>query len=142
MSKTKIERGVTLVELMVVIVIIAVLSVFAIPSYKGYVMRAQRGDARVALMRVAQFMERAATANGRYPLTADVPASVLVVEGGRYDNVVVVSNNGLTFTATANRKAGTMQEDDKCGNFSINQAGVRDITSEAAGMTADNCWRR
>ena len=55
------NKGITLIELLVVILIVAVLAAVAIPGYRGYMQRARRSDAKVALeqVRAAQEMWRA-----------------------------------------------------------------------------------
>jgi len=60
------NKGVTLIELMIVVVIIAILTAIAYPSYQEYITKARRVDAQGVLMEAAQFMERHHTANYRY----------------------------------------------------------------------------
>lgn len=52
------HRGVTLVELMVVIVLIAIISAIAYPSYTAQVLKANRMDAKRVLMQIQSAYER------------------------------------------------------------------------------------
>ena len=63
-------RGMSLVELMVVMLIIAILGIVGVPSYRGYMERAQRTEAKDALLRLANNQERFYLQNNTY--TADV----------------------------------------------------------------------
>ena len=55
------NKGITLLELLVVIVIVGILAAIAIPSYNGYLVRARRADAKTVMeqVRAAQEMWRA-----------------------------------------------------------------------------------
>ncbi len=55
------KRGITLIELLIVVVIVAILAAVAIPMYNGYLQRARRADAKTMLeqVRAAQEMWRA-----------------------------------------------------------------------------------
>ncbi len=57
----KLNKGITLIELLVVIMVIAILAAIAIPAYTSYIKRARRGDAKTALeqARAAQEVWRA-----------------------------------------------------------------------------------
>jgi type IV pilus assembly protein PilE len=134
--------GFTLIELMIAIAVVAVLAAVALPSYNDHVMRSHRANARAALLQAAQWMERTATAQGRYPLTAAIPAGVLFVEGGRY-TIAAVSNNGTSYSLTANPNPA--QATDRCGAYQINEAGARlqvktDQVPNPLGPL--ECWNR
>lgn len=136
------SNGLTLIELMIAVAVVGILAAVALPSYNEYVMRSHRANARAALLDAAQWMERTATARGRYPLAAAIPPGVLTVEGGRY-NIVAVSANGLTYTLTANPNPA--QSMDQCGAYQVDQTGTR---QQIATLTVPNplsaleCWNR
>ncbi|WP_439518461.1 type IV pilin protein [Hydrogenophaga sp.] len=135
-------RGFTLVEAMIVVALIAVLAVIALPHYNQYVMRSHRAHARAALMKLAQWMEREATVRGSYPLTSQIPAGQLVVEGGRY-TLAVTSETGWSHQLSA-LPAGA-QAADACGSFHIDHTGQRSQGATAlvpAPMESRSCWER
>ncbi|MEB2317016.1 MAG: prepilin-type N-terminal cleavage/methylation domain-containing protein, partial [Xanthomonadaceae bacterium] len=53
-----IQRGFTLIEVMVVVAIVAILAAIAYPSYSDYAFRARRVDGKEMMMRVAAAQER------------------------------------------------------------------------------------
>ena len=125
-------RGITLLELMIVVVIVGILAAIAYPSYQDYVLRSHRADAQADLLELAQWLERHYTTNNTYAGAA-LPFSQTPRTGAaRYNIAVAVPAGGQTFTLTAT-PAGT-QAGDACGTMTINQLGV------TTAAQAD-CWR-
>lgn len=136
------HAGFTLLEALVVVALVAVLAGMALPSYSEYVQRSHRAHARAALLQAAQWLERAATAQGVYPERAAIPAGVLAVEGNRY------TIDFRSLTASTYRLSATPtgpQGMDPCGVFELNEAGGR---TQAASLLipvplpAQACWNR
>lgn len=132
-------RGFTLIELMIVVAIVGILSAIAYPSYAEYVRRGHRAEARAGLLQAQQWLERAATATGTYPLTAAFPAALKKVPSDRYD-ITLASADGRTYTLTATRKGS--QATDRCGEYTLNQAGVRGASPLTGGTTLAECWNK
>jgi type IV pilus assembly protein PilE len=65
----KKEKGLTLIELLIVIVIVGILAGVAIPVYTGYIQRARRADAKTALEQVRAAMEMWRAEHGSYAAT-------------------------------------------------------------------------
>src|SRR5712671_5958692 len=66
----KKQPGFTLVELMIVCAVLGIIAMVAIPAYTEQVARGKRGEAKAALLRGAQQMERYYTVNNCYPSSA------------------------------------------------------------------------
>ena len=62
----KKHNGFTLIELLIVIAVIGILASIAVPSYRTYIQRGWRADARVVLLENAQFMGRFYSQNLSY----------------------------------------------------------------------------
>lgn len=132
------QTGFTLIEVMIVVAIIGILSSIAYPSYTEYVRKGHRASAKAALLQAAQWMERAATATGTYPVTANFPANLKTVEGDRY--TIEAESDGATFNLTATPKGA--QSGDKCGNFTLTNTGLPGANGKKSGEAGydASCW--
>ena len=131
------NRGVTLMELMTVMVIIGILSAIAIPSYRGYTIRANRSDGKAAAFAMAGALERCFT---RFNAYNNAGCSVTITNVPSTEGKYLVSANVLatTFLVSAVPQ-GTQASDTGCGTLGITQANVR---SKTGTQTVSECWGR
>src|SRR5262245_52224506 len=101
------QAGVTLIELLTVMVVVGILSAIAIPSYRGYVLRSNRSEAKVQLMSLAGALEKCYTRFNAYDNGAGDCGIVATLEGdgiasehGYYLVTGAVERNTYALTAT------------------------------------------
>lgn len=145
------QRGMTLIELMIVVVVIAILAAIGYPSYTEQVNRGRRGEGKSALLKAAQQMERYYTLNNCYPSAACAPnnaaasAAALTAAGIRgysgddpteswYAITVTVNPQDYTLTATPQNFA-----DPKCAVLTLSNTGVK---TKSGTDTLQNCWAK
>ena len=132
------NSGVTLIELLVVIVVIGILSAIAIPAYRNYVIRANRSDAKAALLATAGALERCFT---RFNSYAEDDGCAVVFPVPSTENKYSISapiQTAVAFQLTATPIDG-QAEDEECGSFTLDNANVRGVDGD---LTWEQCWNR
>ena len=144
----KLQYGVTLLELMIVVAIVAILSAFAFPSYMQHVVKTKRTVATSALLRIADrqqqfFMDNKQFTNDLSNLGFAANPLVLADDGnnaaaGDADATYSISLSNVaatTYTITAAPLHGQASRDTDCASLTLNQAGARGNTGGG-----DDCW--
>jgi len=144
-ARLRRQAGVTLLELMAVVMVIGILGIIAIPSYRQYTVRANRTEAKTALLRLATNQERFYLQNRTYSQTVDagVGFNGPTSENGVY-SIALTTNAGWTqdYTATATAVPGggtngvDQSSDPDCTTLWITSAGQRGAT----GPNPTRCW--
>ena len=134
------QSGVSLIELLTVMVIIGILSGIAIPSYRAYVVRANRSEAKTALMFYAGALERCFTRYNSYAYNASAALGCTVNFPQNSDNgyyqITTSTRTATTFTLLATPQGG-QAGDTGCGNLSLDQLNTR---YKSGTKTLAECW--
>jgi type IV pilus assembly protein PilE len=122
----KVNKGFTLVELMITVAIVGLLAAIAVPSYSSHVTQSRRVDAQGALISLGQAMERYYTekstyvgatlgAGGIFPNEAPLDA------GSKYYDLSITTQTSTTFTVQATPKNAQAGD----GNLTFDNIGTR-----------------
>ena len=132
-------RGVTLIELMIVVVIIAILAAISYPSYREFTARAKRNEAKAALLKAATNQERFFLQNNRFSnnlVELGFSADPFQTDTGSYlITVATPAPPAIDFTVTATYQKGGA-EAAKCNVFTIDGRGVKTSSPDP------DCWTR
>lgn len=132
-SKPFPHRGMSLIELVIVLAVIGILLTTAVPSYRSYMQRVHRTEAIRMLLQASMCQERIYASQGSYDTGRCHPGS----EQRRYQvSYKPPDTLGRTYVAVATPMGA--QISDHCGSLSLDQNGTRGIS--ALDSSVMKCW--
>jgi len=132
--RIRLNRGFSLLELMIALLLITVLAAMAVPSYQQYVQRSHRMIAIEALLAAASCQQTHYADQFHYDTRSCIPEDANGKYSFRMDPVDAASTTIFTIIATP---LGAQQQD-ACKELSLDQTGWRGITG-AVELTR-KCW--
>jgi type IV pilus assembly protein PilE len=135
----KKQRGITLLELMIVVGVIGILAAIGYPSYIDQVRRSNRAEGKTALQNIAALEEKYFSNNNTYGTAAQLGIAT-TTEKGYYAITITPATPTTTYTITAT-KAGGQSGDNRCVTMTLTNAGVKGGSgSQCDCATAATCW--
>jgi type IV pilus assembly protein PilE len=129
-------RGVTLVDLMVVLAITGVLASMALPSYQAQIAKARRSDAIAALTRVQLAQEQFRAHHGSYALALTaLQGAGPTSPNGHYDVALVGAHAGGFIARALPRE--TEPRDSGCSELTVTVS-----NGIAVFGPSPHCWNR
>ncbi|MDH1519026.1 prepilin-type N-terminal cleavage/methylation domain-containing protein [Acinetobacter johnsonii] len=129
----RIQKGFTLIELMIVVAVIAILAAVAYPSYQEYVRRTKRVDMQASLMQIADQIQRYKIANFKivgatasdFGIAASYPIQGVALYTVSLSPVggTPAALTSQTWVLTAKPISGSVQQGD--GDIVLNSRGER-----------------
>lgn len=120
-------KGMTLIELMIVIAVIVILGMIAYPTYTSYLQKSRRAEAKAILMDLQLAEERYRASNVSYAVTLGSLTLTSNPASNTYYSFSVESASSSGYTLQADG-TGSSQSTDKggtCATLTLNQSDVK-----------------
>lgn len=155
------QKGFTLIELMIVVAIVGIIAAIAYPSYRDSVVRSQRADATTTVARLAAAQERFYTrsapatyaadfrtllddtsiATGTTSISSDEGLYMISLSNPSCSSTVGTNTVYSCFSLTAQPTSGGGQSDDEeCWNISHTNTGKSSANKAGTSNSAGTCW--
>ena len=143
----KTARGMTLIELMIVVAILGIIAAIGYPSYLDHVKKTRRSEGMGELLELADRLERHYSDFGTYDkVVAGVVSDMAIADiyqaatrNGYYTLSIDSGTDNVDFTARAAPTSLGQQDTDKCGTFVITSQGTKTVTG--GSLSASDCWK-
>jgi type IV pilus assembly protein PilE len=142
------QKGVTLLELMVVVAIIGIISAIAYPSYTQFVVKSKRATGSGMLLQIADRQQQYFLDNKRFATKFSslgyasddmmINDDGMIVSASNARRTYKIALSGATaaaYTIEAAPQLGQATNDTDCGTITLTSAGIKGQTG-----TGENCW--
>jgi type IV pilus assembly protein PilE len=145
-------QGVTATELVIVLAIVGILAVISVPAFRDHLLRANRGEARAALLSLATAEEKFYLQCNGYTSALDPGAATACSPGilrftaaseRGYYTLAVTSADASGWTATATAVSTLPQyRDPRCRTFQLTSTGAKTARNSVNSANDSECWSR
>lgn len=130
------EKGLSLIEVLIVVALVGILASIAYPSYSEMTRKAARTEIVGILFESAQQLEQHYSRTGRY---TDFDGTVLPLPDGTAQYSLHARREAEHYVLTARRHPGGAMASDACGDFELDHRAIRSNPG-SAGVVDPGCW--
>lgn len=139
----RLQRGMTLLEILVTLAIIGILASIAVPTVSHYLIKSERSRVQTDLYQLQLHAEQFYTLNGNYPDNASLICGKCQVSDEYTFSIIAGSGDSNVYIIKATPKTTSLQHDDtECYSMAVNAAFMK-LNYSVGGMEiTDNskCW--
>lgn len=139
-QRNAVEKGFTLIELMIAVAILAIISAIAIPSYTQYIARSKLSEAANSLADTRVKMEQYYQDNRNYGSTGTTCG--LTMPSSQYFSITcATSNSAQSYTVTASSQTGKGLGAANNYVYTIDQSNAKATTKfKGVSQSGKSCW--
>lgn len=133
-----LNRGFSLLELLVVMALIAILISLAYPLYTSHLVKGRRNQAEVDLLYLASQLEAFYTLQNTYQGSSLEGLGINPYTDDHSYQLSIQSATDTGYQIAASPLGQQARADTTCGNLTLNEQGEKSVSGSA---TPEECWR-